>query len=289
MTQALQWLVIDAESRAAKNYNDDAYGFNAQRLWVIDGATGISDKHFTTHISDAAWLAETTSILLQSLTPGPIQHLLQELEIQLKEAFAKEVRGVATSELNDLDLPCACLGLVQLNEGVLELACVGDICILIAPVEGPLQVFSDQASAPFADKTLRQWRQLLAENTDPALAWSLLRPTIRRNRASVNQPGGYVLIHPGRDWAHQVAVHQIPYSPGMRVLMASDGAWRLVDLFGVHDAASLLEVVTQSKWSSVLDDLRLREAQDLDCTQYLRVKPSDDATGLLAQLIEVPT
>lgn len=284
MSETLTWSILDAQTRAANQYNDDALGFTAQRLWVIDGATGISDRHFTPHISDAAWLAETTASLLTTIKGEPVGAVLERLETLVKAAFTQVVLPQTLSPEDDLDMPCACLGMVQLQGDVLEVVCVGDISIVIAPVNGPLQVFSDQSAATYSDRTLKRWRELSSGQHDAKEVWAQLRPTIRQNRQAVNQPGGYTVIHPTRSWAHQVSIHRVAYQEGMRVLLASDGAWRLVDLFGVHDARSLLETVTRSLWSPVLDELRLLEAQDPKGTRYSRIKPCDDATGLLAQL-----
>lgn len=289
MSPSTQWVIVDAQTRPIHSYNDDAYGHTSHRLWVIDGATGISSKSFTSHASDAAWLAETISELLQDIPDLPLALVLEQLEARVKTAFQKAIAPLGLNELDELDMPCACLGLVQIHNGQLEIACIGDISIVVSHENGSSEEFTDQASAKFSEKTLNRWRQLLTEHVTPEIAWPFLRPTIRNNRAAVNQPNGYTVIHPSRDWSHLVTMMQRPCTKDMRVLMASDGVWRLVDLFSCHDASSLIEMVTQSNWNTVMDDLREREAQDPECTRYLRVKPSDDATGLLARLKGYPT
>jgi serine/threonine protein phosphatase PrpC len=289
MNPSTQWVVVDAQTRPIHSYNDDAYGHTSQRLWVIDGATGISRKNFTPNASDAAWLAELISEQLRDIPELPLTSVLEQLQKRVKTAFQKAVAPMTLDELDELDMPCACLGLVQIHDGLLEIACIGDISIVVSHENGSSEVLTDQASEKFSAKTLQKWRQLLTEHVTPENAWPHLRSTIRSNREAVNQADGYTVIHPHRDWIHLVTVQQRTCTKDMRVLMASDGVWRLVDLFRCHDAASLIETVTQSNWNTVMDDLREREEQDAQCTRYLRVKPSDDATGLLARLQGDPT
>lgn len=285
MNTSSHWSVLDAQTRPIHNYNDDAYGFTRERLWVIDGATGISDVHCTPHASDAAWLAERTSTLLESLPAAPLTELLGVLQEQVKSVFSQAQIASAPADLQDQDMPCACLGLVQLQGEHVEIACVGDISVVVSePDNTGVQVFSDTAAARFSEKTLQHWHQLKVAQHGADEAWSRLRTTIRGNRNAVNMPDGYTVIHPKRDWAHRVTIHRIPLHQDMRVLLASDGLWRLVDLFGTHDAQSMLDFATENHLPALLTQLRTLEAQDSDGQRYLRVKPCDDATGLLARL-----
>jgi hypothetical protein len=73
----------------------------------------------------------------------------------------------------------------------------------------------------------------------------------------------------------------------MRVLLASDGLWRLVDLFNSHGPLDVLQAIDTHGWPAVLTELRAREDGDTGASRYARVKHRDDASAVLAHVRQI--
>jgi Protein phosphatase 2C len=291
VSQGLQFAMLSAASRQINDYNDDAFGAAPGRLWVLDGATGVADTRLTRGASDASWLAHATAALLASAHWDGFasEALLAGLEQFVRAAFECEAAWAGAAPAGTAEMPSTCLGLVQLRPEHVEVACVGDVSVVVQAPGAPPQVFSDNAAAPFSQRTLQAWRQARAAGAQQAIApgevLEAVRPVIRENRKAMNQPGGYRVIHPLLPWARGVTVHRIARLAGTRVLLASDGLWRLVDLFGTHTPQSLLDAAAAEGIDALIAQVRRLEAADAHCEHAPRVKASDDATGLLASLL----
>jgi hypothetical protein len=72
--------------------------------------------------------------------------------------------------------------------------------------------------------------------------------------------------------------------PGTRILLASDGFMRLVDVFARYDANSLFAASASRGLAPLIDELRNIEVADATASAHPRVKASDDATALLLEV-----
>lgn len=287
--------VLGAQSWPAsseQHYNDDAYGSHAHMLWVIDGATGVSNVRHTRHASDAAWLAQAASQHLAQEAPSsdlPLYARLQNLERQLGDAFARErTHALTLQEAQHApvhSMPSACLGVVQLHRDGLEIACVGDVSIVVETPGHGIAVYSDHASTRFSERTMHAWQAAKQQALSHDAIWDTVRPVILENRKSMNTADGYRVVHPTLPWTVGLEVVKLPLVAGMRVLLASDGLWRLVDVYAQMTPEALLHAVATRGLAAVLNQLRELEAQDPSCLRYARIKPSDDATALLAEVL----
>ena len=260
---------------------------------MVDGATGISDIKYTRGHSDAAWLAaEITKLLSNAPTNlNQLIDILNWLSIEIKKSFFQEIEFNQLKDISDEDMPSACLGIIELNGDSIEIACIGDISIAIQNSDG-IQVISDTSSAQFGDKTLAQWKALHEQKISADLLWEKLLPTLRKNRESVNQVGGYGVIHPHRDWSHMVTHVTVKATPETEILMATDGFWRLIDIFHSYTPQTLFSRLLSEDMgpiSKLLEELRTLEREDVDHQKFNRIKTHDDASALFARLIEIPT
>lgn len=272
-----------AGSIAAGEHNEDAYGHHETCLWVLDGATGVTERACTEGPTDAAWLARATSEAVRHASHAglPLRALLHRVEDEVAARFRAQP-GAAAGEI---DMPTTCLGIVRIDGDAIELTAIGDIAIAVAVPGAPVHVYSDDTLAPFAARTMAALEDAMRATADRDEIWRRLRPLIHENRDAANRPGGYRVVHPGRPWAAAADIHRLPALPGTTILMASDGLWRLVDLFGAHAPHALLHAVREEGLDALFARLRAMEVEDAACARYLRVKVSDDATGLAATLV----
>lgn len=278
-------------SDAARAVDEDAWGHDGATLWVLDGATGVADERCTPGPTDAAWLAQWASAWLGRAAAADrpaaagedvIGDWLARLETDLGRAF--DDLGPAPAG-GDVALPSCCLAVARHDAvtGVIEVGCIGDVTVLAVTPDGILRRATDTAAQPFGARTLRSWEAARAAGGDPAQWWQAARRTILGNRAHVNRPGGYWVVHPRRPWAHQACRFRFPAPPGTRIVMLSDGMYRLVDLFHHIDDHALVERAFD-EGARLLATLRGLESADAGCERHARVKPGDDATLVAAEV-----
>jgi serine/threonine protein phosphatase PrpC len=180
-------------------------------------------------------------------------------------------------------MPTGCLGLAVIEEHGLELAVIGDVSLLHRRADRSLSVLSDHAVEVFGERTMNALRRALRERPDED-PWPMLRLQIRENRRMANQPGGYNVVHPTLAWAHRVTRARADIAEGDVLLLASDGFFRLVDHFGMHDPDDLIDAALDIGLSTLVERLRAAEIDDRRGERAPRVKVHDDATAVLLRV-----
>ncbi|MET0429701.1 MAG: hypothetical protein ABW026_14550, partial [Microvirga sp.] len=175
--------------------NEDGSGARGRFAWIIDGATGVTGHQLTSAASDASWLSGRLGELLAASAPTGIA--LAALERDVDAAFSAASAGAAQSA--DQGAPSACLGLVEV-QGTSRTrrvtgAFLGDVVALVPTPDGVVR-WSDERAKPFEQLTLAS----LGKAGGGAVS-EATRAQILENRASLNRPDGYWVVHPRRPWA----------------------------------------------------------------------------------------
>lgn len=280
---ALRFKTLDTISHGPKPPNEDAHGATATAAWVIDGATGVTLGPDILAPSGAAWLAGTLSDIL--LSEGGDAATLQDLLVRAERAVSERFAAAVDPGLviDGPDMPTGCLGLAVIEEHGLELAVIGDVSLLHRRADRSLSVLSDHAVEAFGERTMDALRRALRERPDED-PWPMLRLQIRENRRMANQPGGYNVVHPTLAWAHRVTRARADIAEGDVLLLASDGFFRLVDHFGMHDPDDLIDAALDIGLSTLVERLRAAEIDDRLGERAPRVKVHDDATAVLLRV-----
>jgi hypothetical protein len=280
---ALRFKTLDTISHGPKPPNEDAHGATATAAWVIDGATGVTLGPDILAPSGAAWLAGTLSDIL--LSEGGDAATLQDLLVRAERAVSERFAAAVDPGLviDGPDMPTGCLGLAVIEEHGLELAVIGDVSLLHRRADRSLSVLSDHAVEVFGERTMNALRRALRERPDED-PWPMLRLQIRENRRMANQPGGYNVVHPTLAWAHRVTRARADIAEGDVLLLASDGFFRLVDHFGMHDPDDLIDAALDMGLSTLVERLRAAEIDDRRGERAPRVKVHDDATAVLLRV-----
>ena len=280
---ALRFKTLDTISHGPKPPNEDAHGATATAAWVIDGATGVTLGPDILAPSGAAWLAGTLSDIL--LSEGGDAAYLQDLLVLAERAVSERFAAAVDPGLviDGPDMPTGCLGLAVIEEHGLELAVIGDVSLLHRRADRSLSVLSDHAVEAFGERTMDALRRALRERPDED-PWPMLRLQIRENRRMANQPGGYNVVHPTLAWAHRVTRARADVAEGDVLLLASDGFFRLVDHFGMHDPDDLIDAALDIGLSTLVERLRAAEIDDRRGERAPRVKVHDDATAVLLRV-----
>ena len=282
--------MLDALSRPSRPGapNEDAAGHRDGAAWVIDGATGVSERPpMRAGSTDAAWLAAWLDDALGRFFGRPAaapEAWPEALEAELRAAYA----GVAANGVPPAEQPSACIAVAAVADDALHLFCLGDCRVLVEAGSGVWRFGTSELDRLDA-LMLERLRRLKQERPDTD-AMAAMRPAILQGRALMNAPGGYYVVHPTRSWRAHVqhacmtlAASARPAASARHILIASDGFLRLVDVFGAYTDAELLRAALDRGLAALHAELRAREAEDAGCDRFLRLKPYDDASAVLAR------
>ena len=276
--------LLGAVTQGSGAVNEDGFGFvgsagTVSAAWIFDGVTGINERSYLGSSSDARWLVERAQARLPELASREtaLDSLLEELVNGLIEDFAA---AAATAELpSDYDPPAACFIIVKRVGSSWHALRLGDSCLIARDTGRNHRIF---AASP--NNVLDHWLTIEARKRrdagmfDTKALLSEFAPQLRAGRARRNRPEGYSILECS---PHALAMPEFTdLGTPAEILLCTDGYYRAVDHYGLHDAQSLLDA-SASDVEAVLAALRAAEAQDPDCLRYPRFKPADDATALM--------
>ncbi|ROM94302.1 hypothetical protein BK658_17205 [Pseudomonas brassicacearum] len=108
-----------------------------------------------------------------------------------------------------------------------------------------------------------------------------LVPEIRKNRSLMNTPDGYWILSPDGSGISHIESISIPYEKNIKILLTSDGLYRLVDTYCVYSESDFFkEAFSQDGLNNLIKELREIESSDGGGVLFPRVKLQDDASGL---------
>lgn len=279
---------LTAATQAGSKVNEDGYGYwPAEALraaWVLDGVTGINDRALLPGPSDAAWFVaqvqEALPILLSASPDRPaaelVDALVRELE-QRQSAAWLDARGADGRET-----PAASFALVRVIGADIEILRLGDCLVLAEAADGTVTVLDHPVLAGIEAETRDALLELRARGiTDPKQAFAAMLPQLRAQRLRRNLLDGYGVLAAEQSCLPMVHVDRMPAHGVRRILLASDGYYRLVDHYRAVSDAELVRRTAELGADAMLQQLRGIEAADPLATQYPRLKIADDATALL--------
>ena len=279
---------LSAATQAGSKVNEDGYGYwpaEAPRAaWVLDGVTGINDRALLPGPTDAAWFVaqvqETMPTLLSKAPDMPatelVGALVEELERRQSAAWL-DARGADGRET-----PAASFALVRLIGSEIEVLRLGDCLVLLEAADGAVTVMDHPVLAAIEAETRDALLALRARGiTDPKQTFAAMMPRLRAERLRRNHPDGYGVLAAERSCVPMIHLDRMPAHALRRILLVSDGYYRLVDHYNAASDAELVHRAAELGAETLLEQLRAIEAGDPLARRYPRLKIADDATALL--------
>lgn len=190
----------------------------------------------------------------------------------------------ATCDLYHAHTPQATVVAVRWNADEIEYLVLSDSTLLIEEVSGEVRAVVDDrlARLPEPVPALRAALRALPPGA-PERAGVLAR-YVRAVESLRNAEGGFFTAAADPSVARRAVTGRLPRSRIRSVAALTDGAARLVDVFGTHDWPSALALLHTAGPQALIDRVRAAEAADPDGTRFPRGKRHDDATAVLARL-----
>lgn len=277
--------ILDRLSRGAGPVNEDRCGAAGPLAWVIDGATDVLAAPIVGEMTDAAWFAEELDRALARHALAPPADLF-ELPARLASEIGTEFRRTARRPPGARhEQPSAAAIVLCAGRDAISVLSLGD-CALVAETENGLVeigIGGPEAGDRWVAASLASHSASAAAATYGE-ARAALWPKLRAARNLMNMEEGYGIFSITPPPACFVRVEHLPLARGQRVLLASDGLARLVDVFRRYSSASLLDAVLERSLASLVAELRALEQSDAECRMFPRAKVTDDATGMVLEI-----
>ena len=253
-------------------------------LVLMDGATPLtSDRCVPAGASDPAWFVRRfAQDLGRVLRADACQETLVLEALEHTRAAYRAAGGSA--DVPPYAWPIATLAWVRVHDPdpadvhALDLFCLGDSKVLLQDPDGAVRDL-DPFENPQEQATQAAVAALVAEGiADPAERWTRLLPMLRARRHEQNTADhpAVLCLDPRGPFAARTA--RAAAMPGALLLVMSDGLYRLVDTYGLHGDASLLDACRTRGLDALLDELRAFEAGKE--AAGLAAKTADDASAI---------
>ena len=284
---SLKIKVIDSLSLAgsANRVNEDTFGSNEHCVFVIDGATGLTDRQYmAANGSDAAWLVDHARQYLEENLHDRCSPRLVVAEWS-RRAHECYFELASEHDLPRYAWPTASFALLYRSNGKLSFAGLGDCTLLVQTPSGlqtlnPLEKFA-AVEAGYAARHLHktggfnQQKNLL---DDPDTL-----DTLRQIRSLQNTAESGIwtlgLVPEAADHLH---VEQLDVADDGSALLCSDGFFALVSDYQQYTSQSLLKAALAGGLQPLMEELRhIESVVDPDAVKYPRFKQNDDATAVL--------
>jgi hypothetical protein len=255
--------------------NEDFAAACATGAVLLDGAglSGTASK--CTH--GVAWYARHLGgCLLAGLPSGaPLRSVLAD-GIRETASLHSEV-----CELDDPGTPSSTVVIVRIASDRLEYLVLADSVLLVSTVDSPPVVLTDGR----ADEVGRAYRQAMDATANGTPEHDeALREYVQTSWAYRNRPGGFWVAAADPSAADEALTGEFPLREVNSVALLSDGASRLVDLFGLADRSQLSALLESSGPGEVIRRVRAAEDADPRGARWPRGKAHDDATVLYAEI-----
>jgi hypothetical protein len=272
--------IIDSLSVAGDRakVNDDAFGAAGNRVWVLDGATGLGGT-FLPGQSDAAWLARSANRLLHT------HHAIRDTDLLVKAVIEGLASAFEAERLRNpqerWELPVASFLMFTVGEGEIEAVWLGD-CRAVIDIGGKI---ASCGETPAGEAEERAFAASLGGKLG---ATAMLRSPsvinelrIARNTCNTGKTGRWLVgLEPQAAEHLERAVFAL--DGPMSGLAMSDGFSALELKYKRYTTDALIAAAGQRGLAALAGELRqIEEIEDPDGAAFPRFKRSDDATAVL--------
>jgi hypothetical protein len=284
---SLQLRTLDALSLPAGKVNDDRVGSAGAFAWALDGATDVLAEPLMPGGSDAAWIAALLDDELRKAAAsdvGSLSNLVPILTEASARRFAAERRRPPE---HPHEQPSAAGLIVRLDDETIEYLSLADCQCLLKNLGAPTLSIGRDPEITRGDQ--RTAESMSSIRLAAAVGWAEARaqvwPRIRAARDRLNTAEGYGVLSVIPPPAKFVRTGRVAVTAGARLLLATDGFMRLVDLFGRYGADEMVRLAGESGLAALARELREIETADGDCLRVPRTKPHDDASAILLEIV----
>lgn len=260
--------------------NEDAFAILPTLAVVADGAT--SPPHLGDGcIHGPAWYAQT---LVGFVAAAHLSRPAAEPADLLAEAIERTTRAHSgTCDVGHPGSPSATVAMLALSpDGYARWLVLGDCTFVACAGLDPLVVSDDRLS-----RTSHAERAAVKEPgaaSDPVEYARRIDALVLAQRGYRNRPGGFWVAAADPRAGYESFIGSVAAEGPTNIALLTDGASRIVDLYGIHTWPAALKVLDIPGPIELISQLRDAEDSDQVASRFPRVKLRDDATVLCGSL-----
>jgi hypothetical protein len=256
-----------SEPAQVERSNEDWFSASPGLVVVLDGATARTETGCRHGVSwYAAQLGAAVSVLAMNRQT--------RLENALSGAIASVADQHRECDLESPGTPSAAVAVLRVSEPRVEYLALGDITIVLDAYSGLRAITDDRVDRTAENERRNADRFPIgsAEKQDALVAMKLAE------LASRNRPGGYWVAAADPSVTSHAITDSLPLADLRGCAVLTDGAARIVRLFGLLEWHELIGLLEQAGPDEVLRRVRSTEDVDPLGMKWPRNKRSDDAT-----------
>lgn len=275
MTAAFDPPTVETHLAGGGGVNEDRVGSTDNAVWVLDGATGLTEESYTDSASDGAWYVDAIDEALRARI-GESDTVADAVRGAVESVAADFEASVDDESVDEAALPSGAIAAVRADDaGGVEYFVLGDCGVVFGPDDDPTVVLGEGPRELDA-KAVAEMRTHLDSGAEYEEARAAIQDTLEAHRRMKNEAGGY--------WTLGLDPAAVEHAAAGRVsgrersaLLFTDGFDPVVGNYDIFaDWGAALEYVDRNGLERAVRVLRAVEATDPECRTYPRLKPSDD-------------
>lgn len=256
--------------------NEDWAGMSSRLIVVVDGATARTETGCT---HGAAWYASRLGKALMTVA--------EDRAVELKAALSTAIGVVAEAHGGSCDLshpgtPSAAVAVLRLQDDQVQYLVLGDVTVVFQTSTGVQVVVDARVDGTAVPERAEADRHPIG-SPEKLLALVHMK---HAELAARNRPGGYWVAAADPGVVGHVTIGTVPFRGLRRLAVLTDGAARMVSMFGMADWTGVLDLLGSEGPAEVLRQVRDAEASDPFGRRWARNKRSDDATIVYADALD---
>lgn len=271
-----QWEIIN---ESIKKVNEDITYADENMAWVLDGATGLTDKKLTSFESDARWFVnEWDKYLKDNLNDKckTIRDIVLEGIVIIRDRFYKEC---GLNYIEEIKRPSASISIVRKNEDIIEYFMLGDCTLLIKDIDNNVAKIKDTSLEKFDNRAISEMLKVRDENN---ISWvearKIINPILIENRLLKNTQDGYWILEFNEEAVNHCIEGKFLDKEIKNLALMSDGFAAIVDTYKHFNEAELIERLIDLGAENTYELIREIEEEDKDILKYPRLKKGDDSS-----------
>ena len=267
-------------SRQGVKANED-YAFSCEHfIFVADGATGLTNKKYTSYESDAQWFTQRLGVLLQERLydmSKTIKDILLEIISELNYEYTDFLSG---GDCDALAMPSAGLSILRLNGDTIELFQLGDCVAIVLTKDNNIMVLFDDSLQKLDKEVIKNTIDISHKSKISfSKALMYVKDQLIRNRKRFNKPDGYWILDLSGVGVYHAYISNFAVRDVKAAAVMSDGFAEIVDLFKLYDYRNLLKKMEDDSLDSLCDELFKAQDTDPFMDKYPRLKRHDDSSA----------
>ena len=266
--------------KGSASVNEDAIFVSDNCLAVIDGATGLNNIHLTSSDSDAAYLSNRLSELLNESNLDDIPATLKEAAFIIKQ----ELDALGYDLENSY--PSAGIAIAKINDDMLDCYTLGDPLILLKHKNSAMISIQDKSLVELDDLAINKMIEL-HEKTGCSIfkARQQINDLLIENRLKMNTPDGYYIFDPTGVGIDYINYFSIPVEDVKSIALMTDGFYAVQFCYNiVEDNKELLNLLLNNKIDFLIDKLKELSYNDDNLNIYPRFKVMDDVSIIVSKI-----